>query len=132
MKPNLAAWQSLSPSQKTPNQQTYALQVFTLAWNQLMQLCENPQLGSAGTGCIADRQRGGKWDWWAYYYDPIAKDPAVAANVAAAGAGSSTISPTTGTNPIDSTVSSVSQALGGISPLWIGLGIIAAAFMVSD
>jgi hypothetical protein len=31
-------------------------------------------LGDAGARCISDRQRGGKWDWFAYYRDPIAND----------------------------------------------------------
>jgi hypothetical protein len=74
----------LAPEDKTPQAQQYALAVFTQGWNQIVQLCSNPQLGSAGSNCLRDRQRGGKWDWWGYYYDPIAKDPQVAANVAAA------------------------------------------------
>lgn len=84
MKPNLAAWQSLAPEDKTPQAQAFALEVFSQGWNQIVQLCSNAQLGSAGTNCLRDRQRGGKWDWFGYYYDPIAKDPQVAANVAAA------------------------------------------------
>jgi hypothetical protein len=84
MRPNLLTWQALAPEDKTPQAQAYALEVFSQGWNQIVQLCSNPQLGSAGSNCLRDRQRGGKWDWWAYYYDPIAKDPQVAANVAAA------------------------------------------------
>jgi hypothetical protein len=143
MKPNLAAWQALTPAQKTSNQQAAALQIFMLGWNQVVQLCSNIQLGSAGTSCIADRQNGackwkdasGKcWNWWSGYHDPIANDPAVAANVAAANSavpGSPILSSVTGA--VDSTVSSVSAALGGINPVWIGVGLIAAALLlVSD
>lgn len=93
MVPNLKAWQSLAPEEKTPAAQAYALEVFSQGWNQIVQLCSNIQLGSAGTSCIADRQNGAcKWkdssgkcfNWFSGYRDPIANDPAVAANVAAA------------------------------------------------
>ncbi len=74
MKPNLVAWQT--EAKTTANQQA-ALQNFASGWNYVMQSCNNPALGSAGTNCIRDRQRGGKYDWWSYYYDPIANDPNV-------------------------------------------------------
>jgi hypothetical protein len=80
MKPNLAAWQSEA---KTSVNQQAALQNFISGWTYVMQSCNNPQLGSAGTHCISDRQRGGKFDWWASYYDPIANDP----NVSSGGGG---------------------------------------------
>ncbi len=98
MKPNLQAWQSLAPEDKTPQAQQYALEVFSQGWNQIVQLCSNAQLGSAGINCLKDRQRGGKWDWFGYYYDPIAKDPQVAANVAAAKVAAQSSTPGT---PID-------------------------------
>jgi len=75
LKPNLAAWQALPADHKYYTLQQTALNTFTQAWNQIVGLCSNPQLGSAGTNCLKDRQRGGKWDWWALYYDPIAHDP---------------------------------------------------------
>lgn len=84
MTPNVQAWQALAPEEKTPAAQRYAEEVFNQGWNQIVGLCSNPQLGSAGTNCLKDRQRGGKWDWFVYFYDPIAKDPQVAANIAAA------------------------------------------------
>ncbi len=74
MKPNLAAWQS---EVKTTVNQQAALQNFRSGWTYVTQSCNNPQLGSAGINCISDRQRGGKFDWWALYYDPIANDPNV-------------------------------------------------------
>ena len=98
MKPNLAGWMALPPSQKTPSNQAAFLLNFTNSWNQLVGLCSNPNLGSAGTNCLKDRQRGGKWDWFALYFDPIAQDPAVAANVAAPSMVSTT-TPVTSTSP---------------------------------
>lgn len=125
MKPNLAKWQALDPSQKFYSIQQVALANFMDGWNQVLRLCQNPALGSAGVNCIADRQRGGKWDWWAYYYTPIAQDPQVIPDPVATVGGSVS-------GAVDSAVSSVSQSLGGISPLWIGLGVIALALAVSD
>ena len=129
MKPNLAAWQALPASGKYQTLQATALNTFTTAWAQLLQLCDNPSLGSAGINCIADRQRGGKWDWWAYYYDPIKNDPEVIPDPVA-----SAVSSVTGavSSSVDSAVSSISTATG-LSPLWLGVGLVAAAlFLVSD
>lgn len=39
--------------------QAAALNNFALTWQALVQACSNPQLGSAGQSCIADRQQGG-------------------------------------------------------------------------
>lgn len=58
----------------TANQQT-AVTAWYQLWNQLTQLCGDPNLGSAGQNCIADRQRGGKWDWFAMHLDPILNTP---------------------------------------------------------
>lgn len=88
---------------RTQSMQAAFLQVFDQAWSQLVQLCSNPQYGSAGQRCITDRQRGactwhgnpgqwvqdatgnwtvqagpaGCWNWFNGYRDPIANDPAV-------------------------------------------------------
>jgi len=58
----------------TANQQA-AVTAWYQLWNQLTQLCSNPQLASAGQNCIKDRQRGGKWDWFAMHLDPILNTP---------------------------------------------------------
>ena len=42
------------------------------AWLKSSQACGSRALGSAGTACIADRSRGGRWQWETYYRDPIA------------------------------------------------------------
>jgi hypothetical protein len=143
LKPMRVSWQALPANQKTVSMQAHYLNVFDQAWSAVMQGCSNPALGSAGQNCIGDRQRGACHytqtgqtpgappncgNWFVWYRDPIANDPNVIPDPVA---GVST-APGSVTGAIDSTVSSVSQALGGISPLWIGLGIIVAAFMVSD
>lgn len=116
MKPNLAAWDALAPTDQTYTNQTAAEANFNTGWNEVLQLCDPPALGSAGTDCIADRERGGKWDWFSYYYTPIADSPNPAINAAAA------------SNPL----SSVTSLIGGGSS-WIPLALIAGvAFMVAD
>jgi hypothetical protein len=131
LKPNLAAWQALPADKKYYTLQQTAMNTYTQAWNQIVQLCSNPQLGSAGTNCLKDRQRGGKWDWWRLYFDPIANDPQVIPDPVATVDTSSVTGAVSGA--VDSTVASVSQALGGISPVWVGVGLIAAALLlVSD
>lgn len=80
MKPNVEAWESLPAAEKTQANQAAAEQNFNNGWNYVLQSCNNPQLGSAGQNCIGDRQRGGKFDWFAAYFDPIANDPNVQAN----------------------------------------------------
>ena len=129
MKPNLLGWQALANADKTLANQAAFEQNFTTGWNYVLSACNNPALGSAGINCIADRQRGGKFDWWALYYDPIANDPNPAINAAAA---ASLAAASTSGNPVDSAVASITSATG-LSPLWIGLAVIGVAlFMVSD
>ena len=43
---------------RTQSMQTAALGVFTGAWNQVLQMCGNPQLAQAGRNCISQRQQG--------------------------------------------------------------------------
>ena len=72
--------------------QTACLQIFNAVWNQLVQNCSQPNLGTAGQNCISDRQDGACkwkakppaypgepatgdcWNWWNAYYYPIAND----------------------------------------------------------
>jgi len=64
---------------RTRASQAQALANFDAAWDWLggPQACGNEQLGNPGAACIADRDRGGQWDWFSYYRDPIANDPQV-------------------------------------------------------
>lgn len=144
LKPNLDAWNALAPEDKTPAMQAYALQIFTTAWNQIVQLCSNAQLGSAGTSCIADRQNGAcHWtldgqtpgqppsncgNWWTWYYFPIKSDPQVAINAAAIASGIDTTGATTGTGA-GTIGATISTALGGISPLMIGAALIVVGLL---
>ncbi len=61
-------------AQRTPSEQAAALSVFdqTFAWLRSQQGCGDPALGNAGKRCISDRDRGGKFDWYRLYRDPIA------------------------------------------------------------
>lgn len=76
LKNNLDAYLS---GPRTRASQAAALKNFDDAWAWLAsaEACGNPDLGSPGKACIADRSRGGKWDWFSYYRDPIANDPEV-------------------------------------------------------
>lgn len=64
---------------RTRSRQALHLAQFDMAWDYLksQEGCGNPELGKPGQNCIADRSRGGRWDWASYYRDPIAKDPDV-------------------------------------------------------
>jgi hypothetical protein len=138
LQPNLNRWQSLPPNQKTQSAQVAALAVFDKAWAAVVQGCSNPALGTAGQRCISERQAGGSapWcptvtgcDWFILFRDPIANDPQVIPDPVPS------VASVTGsvTGAVDSVGTSISTALGGISPLWIGVGIIAAALLlVSD
>jgi hypothetical protein len=114
LKQNVAAWNALPASQKNPATQAAALQNFDTVWQQVMRACGQIG-GSAGTACVGDRQQGachyqnnGCWNWFVGYRDPIANDPAVSANP----------------------IGGVFDASAGISPLWIGIALISAAFLL--
>lgn len=70
LKQNLAAYQAGQLSQ------TDAMANFNQIWSAVQQSCAAIP-GAAGSNCIGDRQRGGKWDWFAMYYDPIINTPPV-------------------------------------------------------
>lgn len=77
MKQNLSAWNN---SDKYKSEQNQALDNFTTIWNEVIQACSSPNYGGPGKACVADRSRGGRWDWFSYYYDPILNDPHVIAD----------------------------------------------------
>lgn len=58
--------------EKSNEAKEYALAVFNQVWAAVVASCSDSSLGNPGKACISDRQRGGKWDWFSYYYDPIA------------------------------------------------------------
>lgn len=61
---------------RTAESQAQALANFDAAWEWLKSsaACGNPDMGNPGKACIRDRDRGGRWDWFSYYRDPIAND----------------------------------------------------------
>lgn len=137
MKPLRAGWQALPATQKTQTNQAAFLEVFDAGWRSVQQACSAPALGSAGQACISDRAQGScHWtldgqtpgmpgncgNWFTWYRSPIANDPNVIPDSVSGSVSGS----------IDSTVSQVSTLLGGISPLWIGLGLVGLALVVVD
>jgi hypothetical protein len=71
---NVQGWEQ---SDKTPETQAQALNNFQQVWQGVVTQCGDPVMGSPGQNCISERDRGGVWDWWSRYYDPIALDPGV-------------------------------------------------------
>jgi hypothetical protein len=69
---NLAAW---NESNKSLANQALALKNFDQAWEAMQNYCGQASEGSPGQRCISERKRGGKYDWFAAYRDPIANDP---------------------------------------------------------
>lgn len=113
MKQNLAAWQQ---EPHTVTNQTAALANFDALWGQVTKACSSGDYGSAGERCISDRSHGGKWDWFAYYRDPIANAKDIVAD-----------------NPVSSVASSLGLNPNGLNIdgtnidwFWIlaGLGLI--------
>lgn len=64
---------------RTVSSQAQALANFDQAWAILTSsdYLGNPELGEPGRRGIKDRSREGKWDWFAYYRDPIEADTEV-------------------------------------------------------
>lgn len=79
---NLASWQALAPVSRTSANQGLFVANFYSTWNAYVNACNaiiaNDQSGSdaqkALQRSIDDRERGGKFDWFAAYLDPIAND----------------------------------------------------------
>ena len=75
LKKNLEAYLALPAHYASAQQQ--ALNNFDAGWAFVQDQCNIPEMGNPGIACTADRQRGGRWDWFSYYRDPIANDPNV-------------------------------------------------------
>ncbi len=142
LKPMRASWQALPASQKTQTIQAAYLEVFDAAWKSVVQGCSNPALGTAGGACISDRQQGACHytvdgqtpgvppncgNWFVWYRSPIADDPEVHPD-AVTGSFTTADGSSVG-GSIDAATSQISQTLG-VSPLWIGVGLIAAALLL--
>lgn len=70
-------------SNRTEADYLAALANFDEAWAYLAsaQACGSPELGEPGRRCLADRNRGGQWDWFRRYRDPITAAPPETASV---------------------------------------------------
>lgn len=90
--------------------------VFSQVWSYVVANCTQVG-GPGGSNCINDRQRGGKWDWYAMYLDPINVIPVCSNPVS------------TATTDISSLVSSVSS--GSISPVYLAAGAFLLAYFLS-
>lgn len=133
LKNNLTAWQSLPAAEKNSATQQAALENFDSVWTQVEQACLGGNYGSAGNACLADRQQGAChfqangqcWNWFIGYRDPIANDPAVAANMAAPSSG------TISTGPIVTAAAAAAGVTGGDSTgLLLLAGAAVLVFMV--
>lgn len=98
---NLRAYLEAPPLEANRQQ---AIDNFEQIWRQVLSSCSDPSLGDAGRRCISERQRGGQWDWFARYRDPIAEDERLANSAAG----------TPGANFLPAVIG---KPLGG-SPLW--------------
>lgn len=72
MQSNLDAWNASSKNFAT---QAAALKNFDDAWQAVLNFCGQASEGSPGERCISERQKGGKYDFFSYWRDPIANDP---------------------------------------------------------
>jgi len=99
----------------TPATQQEAVSNFNYMWLQMTQMVL--QDASGGTNAINDRAPGGKFDWWALFYNPIenykfsASQLEAAAQPADSGAGAA---PVSGTAVAPTTNTETAQAL--VSP----------------
>jgi len=59
---------------RTVTAQQQAINNFHAGWQFVVDHCNIPEMGDPGQRCTSERSRGGKWDWFAYYLDPILND----------------------------------------------------------
>ena len=116
---NLSAYLA-QPCPRSQSSQQAAETNFNNLWAALQQNCSQPGTGNAGVRCISDRQRGGKFDWFAGYYDPIANDTCVVSDAAFQAAAASTADITTSASGVPIATSAVAASLSGI-PTWAWL-----------
>lgn len=97
----------------TADEAQQALTNFDQLWTALYNACSDPQLGDPGKRCISERQRGGKYDYFAAHRDPISALPVCAPDALSVPAAfQSTLAP----------VVAAAAASTGISPTYLVLG----------
>jgi len=106
---------------RTASSQAQALNNFDSAWAWLSSAdaCGNAELGTPGKNCISERARGGRWDWFSLYRDPIANDPDVRPDSVATTLGLPEIA-----------MPDLTKLVGGGSSIVPGLALIAAALLL--
>lgn len=115
---------------RTASSQAQALENFKAGWQYVVDNCNVPVMGNPGQECVKDRQRGGEWDWFSFYHDPIANDPSVIPDpgpgemVTRNPDGTVTITPSSGVIDLPSTVA------GMPVPLLLGIGALLLAVTV--
>lgn len=62
-------------SPKTQANYQQAVDTFNRGWSYVAQACGDPGLKDSGVRCINERKRGGQFDWFARYLDPITNNP---------------------------------------------------------
>jgi hypothetical protein len=128
---NIAAYFAIA-APRPLSAQTAALANFQTIWNDFVQQCENPALGSQGSTAISERQAGSCawkqpassvppwgvppagacWNWWAGYHDPILSDQTYDDSASAA---------------VSNAAAAVSSAVsGGTSSTGLSVGTLAA------
>jgi len=100
-----------TPAPRYASAQAAALAVFNSAWQYLVQGCGEVG-GSAGSNCVSQRNRGGEYDDWASFYDPINNDPCVIADPTPVDA--VTGATTTVEGAVSSATNAITSTLSGI------------------
>jgi hypothetical protein len=115
---------------RTRSSQAQALENFKAGWQFVVDNCDVPVMGNPGQECVKDRQRGGEWDWFSYYYDPIANDsqvipdPPVGSTVTRGADGTVTVTPPAGA------LDQLTTETGIPAPLLLaGVALVAALMM---
>jgi hypothetical protein len=115
---------------RTQSSQAQAMENFKAGWQYVVDNCNVPVMGNPGQECVRDRQRGGEWDWFSYYYDPIANDtgviadPPVGSTVTRAADGTVTVTPPPGA------LDQLTAGMGIPVPLLLGGLALVAVMMV--
>lgn len=62
---------------RTQSSQAQALANFDAGWQYIRENCGLAEMGEPGRRCISERDRGGRFDFFRMYRDPIANDAAI-------------------------------------------------------
>ena len=145
---NIAAYFAIA-APRPLSAQTAALANFNTVWNDFVQQCNNPALGSQGQTSIAERQAGSCawkqpankvppwgtppagacWNWWSGYRDAIAQDQVYDDSVSTVVTDAANVATASASQAVSSLEASAFQAvssLGLSTPALLGLVAVAA------